>query len=270
MDENAELTPQEQIPKKNVQLLKFERILNQVLNHPYVSLQTKDKRKEFRDIDISVKDYLKQLGITESAVIPIGSVAVGMAIDKSDLDGTIFYNGQLGQQIESQKLTGLNLPPDIKMFNITDLLQDDESFKRKINIALAVKRPTTMANIAMIFFPSLNEMTNNAERELVHSWRKATLEKIVKIYPNNYKKVWDLVTTYVDINLIHYENLRSSGDDNKRQDRVQKMLDEKITERFPNDERSQQRAYTYIQKERALFAYPPIEDMLYAYEINLK
>jgi hypothetical protein len=123
-----------------------------------------------------------------------------------------------------------------------------------------------MKDYAMFFAPSLSEQSDRKERKVVDVWRRMILQKLAAMPEEKSKVLWDMMRQWLEQQFIHYET-SDGGDEEKRKLRVDRVVDEKIQQRFPEDAAKQKRAKSFIAAKRESFHYPDLEQMKKAYKI---
>ncbi len=244
---------------------KFDSFLNQIANHIFVTEATFTKRDKLRDL---VKNHivpnLEALGAFEVVCFPAGSVAVGMATERSDFDGMVAYSGD--KEIKEMHAKNGIMAPDLDVLRFERKLEPEE-FRRTIDRALHAEHADdpTVEWFAYVFSPSLNEFSDPHEKAVVDDWRRKTLQAIVSQYPDQAERIWDMIREYLESFLVKYEFLEGKN----RLARVESAIQSKIGERFPDPgDKRRIRARSFIARLRDSAHYPSFAEMLTAYDIK--
>jgi hypothetical protein len=248
---------------------RFDSLLNQIANHMFVTDATREKRRTITvTMEQNLVPKLKNKGAKEVVFFPAGSVAVGLAVDDSDCDGVVVYSSDADLHI---------LDPDVRMNMTADSndvfvsrAEDDmsvEGIHKEVDWALKDDEPGALEWLDTYFFPSLNEFSNSQEKTIVDSWRKKILQTIVTDYPDQAEKIWDMMRGYLESSLLNYEFHENEP---KRLSRVGDAIQEKISRRFPlsEDKQKRDRAESFIASLRKNVHFPPLQEMLTAFDIT--
>jgi len=229
------------------------------------------------------------LGVHNVVSFLLGSVAVGMATENSDIDTYLVINGSRTPAIPAHiQLNKYSHSIDEDSYagvrGIDDLLADDyikpftDNVMEKGNAGAFWVLTDTFP---LVFFPSLNEFTDPQEKALVTSWRKQALENIIRLYPNQAEDVWNLIRQYLRSRLVDYDKLETQHidvdkngqairtNDNKRKGRVEDAIQAKLQDRFPADEEKQVRAKSFIKSKRQQFEYPDFKTITSALDVKI-
>lgn len=247
----------------------WKRRLTAIAEHPFVTAETQEKRVELRAIQTELSDRIKQHGYTADVIcFPLGSVAVGLAKDWSDLDVAGFIVNPshpvvTAITIEYSDFLHHENISSVRFSHFRDALNhqfDPERIERGFSKTNNYDR-VQYFYAGTIFAPSLNELHDHSEHTFVQRMRRQFFEELLEKCPDKAEKIWDLIRfDFVYTHLVRYEEITWSGKQSHRRDRWELVLTETLENRF-SDSYKRQRANRFIEHLRSDFSYPTLSEM---------
>jgi len=247
---------------------KFCDVLRGIQEHMFVTDDTAVYREEMRGWVNKVRD---KSGVENVVFFPTGSVAVGMVSIEanSDIDGVVAYS------CSEDKVSRVNdaiheegLPEEFNPFLVSSRVEDRiGEFFGRADMLSEDSRSYLTDSVALLFAPSLSELQNDDEHALVEGWRQQVVTELGKLSDGKGEVVWNLMRDWLEGQYVHYEN-SDGGDAEKRQRRVDMVIDKKVGERFAGfgePEKRVKRAKSFIESMRANFHYPSFQEMQVVY-----
>lgn len=247
----------------------FETVLSTVAHH---SMTTPDSLRLRDELRTEVADYvadMKKRGIAV-AFFPVGSMAVGMATKNSNHDAQGYVSSSRDLSKEVDVLGEVTSYEHVYVDQFEDIIRPQEL---RDAMADAYEDPRhigeSLYQQAAIFFPSLNEDRDPAEKALVDSWRRHMLAAIVTTFPARADEVWDVMRHYMHDSVIEYESGETGAVRQKRVGRVRRGLERLIQgkEDFPQSEEAHRRAMSFLQTKRRNLNYPDLPTMRAAFGV---
>ncbi len=244
---------------------KFDSVLRNIQEHLFVTPDSVVYRNVMKNWLQSTKN---KVGVDDLVFFPTGSVAVGMVSIEagSDIDGVVVYSCTSDKTDSvSTALVNVDLPEEFNPFLVMSRVENRiEGFFERVDDVLMMNRPSMTDEIALLFAPSLSELSDEAEKSLVDGWRKQVIAKLALLPEGKGELVWGLMCGWLEKQFVHYEE-SDGGDQEKRKIRVESVIDKKISERISDDGERRERAKTFIDSLRSTFHYPSFDEMVLAY-----
>lgn len=254
----------------------FDNFLQRLVHHAFVTEASLEKRSQ---LSLLIDELNKTARIIDPqatfAAFVAGSVGAGMALPNSDIDAQIFFSGEesaLGSVRNEQDQ--FQFPPEVYLEDVERFsFLEEDNFRECIDRALGDKDNGEspfiwLSALAVVFYPSLNEFTDPREKTLVDSWRKRIVTFLVAEYPERAEEIWSDIKAYAETGIIRYEDKEDLSNPTRRKDRVRRIVEERIQQRFPHDEIKQQRARRITQSRQKTIRYPELKEMLEIFGIE--
>jgi hypothetical protein len=242
----------------------YHAIIRSIRFNPFQTEFTQLKRVELSMMYGSAKAELLHLGAREVVCFPIGSIASGTALKKSDMDGAIVYESPIF--IDEQTFP-FQLPPHVWIASS----EAHTSMNEIMSIAKQYPNETHRIipyKIAQVFYPSLREHVDAHEQSIVWSWRKRILESLYESCNlNRAQQIWNQTRVYLKEHLI-YAQQTWDVDGYVKEERVQMALGMKVQQLYPNDAQKQHQTIHEVNEARKRTEFPNFQTMLHIFEIE--
>ncbi len=241
--------------------------LAMISNHPFVTAESVKRRKQLTEFDSVLSE--KSKNIADHAVVPLGSVAVGVAKIVSDIDGIVFFisDPNKNSSLIHKKLSEDHRFRHVNVVNFNFALNDDWAIDYLTSDAESSMVLTGLNRLSFVFAPTLAETRDpNAP---INQMRRMLLQKIVTVYPDKAEMIWNAIANNINHYLVDYEHLQfgSSESTAQRPIKVADAIDTVLDARFPDTDKKQ-KVRQIIDRRRENFKYPDLQSMLDTFGVS--